>query len=117
MGCGFRQAQPPSVWVVRLPLWDDLKKSEPAALFGHPRNLIWDDLNKVEGLSPNRSRSTLWVDATSHPKIHVPNFIPEECSMKFPKDTRGIERYIAMDTFGKEYLLVGGQNARQEWVM
>jgi len=37
--------------------------------------------------------------------------------MKFAKDTRGIERYIALDTFGKEYLLVGGQNARQEWVM
>ena len=33
--------------------------------------------------------------------------------MKFAKDTRGIERYIAMDTFGKEYVLMGGQNARR----
>jgi len=36
--------------------------------------------------------------------------------MKFAKDTRGIERYIAFDIH-KEYVLVGGQNARQEWVM
>jgi len=36
--------------------------------------------------------------------------------MKFAKDTRGIERYIALDIH-KEYVLVGGQNARQEWVM
>ena len=36
--------------------------------------------------------------------------------MKFAKDTRGIERYIAMDIH-KEYVLMGGQNARQEWVM
>jgi len=36
--------------------------------------------------------------------------------MKFAKDTRGIERYIAMDIH-KEYVLVGGQNARQEWML
>jgi transposase len=36
--------------------------------------------------------------------------------MKFEKDTSGIERYIALDIH-KEYALVGGQNARQEWVM
>jgi transposase len=36
--------------------------------------------------------------------------------MKFPKDTRGVQRYIAMDLH-KEYVLAGGQNARQEWVM
>ena len=36
--------------------------------------------------------------------------------MKFAKDTSGIERYIAIDIH-KEYALVGGQNARQEWVM
>lgn len=36
--------------------------------------------------------------------------------MKFPKDTRGIQRYIAFDIH-KEYALVGGQNARQKWVM
>ena len=36
--------------------------------------------------------------------------------MKFAKDTRGIERYIAIDIH-KEYALVGGQNARQDWVM
>ena len=36
--------------------------------------------------------------------------------MKFPKDTSGIKRYIAFDIH-KEYALVGGQNARQEWVM
>jgi transposase len=36
--------------------------------------------------------------------------------MKFEKDTSGIERYIAFDIH-KEYALVGGQNARQEWVM
>lgn len=36
--------------------------------------------------------------------------------MKFEKDTSGIERYIALDIH-KEYVLVGGQNARQEWVM
>jgi transposase len=36
--------------------------------------------------------------------------------MKFEKDTRGIKRYIAFDIH-KEYALVGGQNAQQEWVM
>ena len=36
--------------------------------------------------------------------------------MKFARDTSGIERYIAIDIH-KEYALVGGQNARQEWVM
>jgi len=36
--------------------------------------------------------------------------------MKFEKDTSGIERYIGFDIH-KEYALVGGQNARQEWVM
>ena len=36
--------------------------------------------------------------------------------MKFAKDTSGIERYIAIDIH-KEYALVGGQNARQDWVM
>jgi hypothetical protein len=36
--------------------------------------------------------------------------------MKFLKDTRGIQRYIGMDTH-KEYALVGDQNARQEWVL
>ena len=36
--------------------------------------------------------------------------------MKFEKDTSGIKRYIAFDIH-KEYALVGGQNARQEWVM
>jgi len=36
--------------------------------------------------------------------------------MKFAKDTRWIERYIAFDIH-KEYALVGGQNARQESVM
>jgi transposase len=36
--------------------------------------------------------------------------------MKFEKDTSGIERYIAFDIH-KEYALVGGQNARQAWVM
>jgi hypothetical protein len=36
--------------------------------------------------------------------------------MKFAKDTSGIERYIGFDIH-KEYALVGGQNAQQEWVM
>jgi transposase len=36
--------------------------------------------------------------------------------MKFKKDTRGIKRYVAFDIH-KEYALVGGQNAQQEWVM
>lgn len=36
--------------------------------------------------------------------------------MKFEKDTSGITRYIGFDIH-KEYALVGGQNARQEWVM
>lgn len=36
--------------------------------------------------------------------------------MKFPKDTRAITRYLAFDIH-KEYALVGGQNARQEWVL
>jgi len=36
--------------------------------------------------------------------------------MKFPKDTRGIERYVGFDIH-KEYALVGGQNARQEWTL
>jgi hypothetical protein len=36
--------------------------------------------------------------------------------MKFVKDTSGIERYLAIDIH-KEYTLVGGQNAGQEWVV
>ena len=36
--------------------------------------------------------------------------------MKFEKDTSGVERYIALDIH-KEYVLVGGQNARQEWTL
>jgi transposase len=36
--------------------------------------------------------------------------------MKFEKDTSGIKRYIGFDIH-KEYALVGGQNAQQEWVM
>ncbi len=36
--------------------------------------------------------------------------------MKFTKDASGIKRYIAFDIH-KEYALVGGQNAQQEWVM
>jgi transposase len=36
--------------------------------------------------------------------------------MKFEKDRSGIKRYIAFDIH-KEYALVGGQNAQQEWVM
>ncbi len=36
--------------------------------------------------------------------------------MEFEKDTSGIKRYIGFDIH-KEYALVGGQNARQEWVM
>jgi transposase len=35
--------------------------------------------------------------------------------MKFEKDTSRVERYVAFDIH-KEYALVGGQNARQEWV-
>jgi len=36
--------------------------------------------------------------------------------MKFEKDASGIKRYVAFDIH-KEYALVGGQNAQQEWVM
>lgn len=35
--------------------------------------------------------------------------------MKFEKGTSGIERDVGFDIH-KEYALVGGQNARQEWV-
>lgn len=36
--------------------------------------------------------------------------------MKFEKETSGIKRYVAFDIH-KEYALVGGQNARQEWTL
>jgi transposase len=36
--------------------------------------------------------------------------------MKFEKDTSGIQRYVGFDIH-KEYALVGGQNARQEWIL
>lgn len=36
--------------------------------------------------------------------------------MKGSKNTRGIQRYIALDIH-KEYVLAGGMNAAQEWVM
>lgn len=36
--------------------------------------------------------------------------------MKGMEDTRQIERYIALDIH-KEYVLAGGQNAKQEWVL
>jgi hypothetical protein len=32
-----------SVWVIRQPVWDDfINRSEPVALTGYPRKLIWD---------------------------------------------------------------------------
>jgi hypothetical protein len=40
----------------------------------------------------------------------------KESSMKTGENTRAIERYIALDIH-KEYVLAGGMNARQEWVM
>jgi len=58
---------------------------------------------------PGKSTSQACPDALSGNRH-------KECSMKFEKDTRGIERYIALDIH-KEYVLMGGQNARQEWVM
>ena len=36
--------------------------------------------------------------------------------MKGTQDTRGLQRYIALDIH-KEYVLAGGMNARQEWVL
>lgn len=36
--------------------------------------------------------------------------------MKGTEDTRQIDRYIALDIH-KEYVLAGGQNAEQEWVL
>jgi transposase len=36
--------------------------------------------------------------------------------MEEVKDTRGYERYVALDIH-KEYVLAGGQNAKQEWVL
>jgi len=36
--------------------------------------------------------------------------------MKFEKDTRPIERYLALDIH-KEYVLAGGMNAVQEWTL
>src|SRR3989304_1813643 len=36
--------------------------------------------------------------------------------MKTGENTRAIERYIALDIH-KEYVVAGGMNARQEWVM
>lgn len=36
--------------------------------------------------------------------------------MKFEKDTRPVNRYIALDIH-KEYMLAGGQNAAQEWTL
>ena len=36
--------------------------------------------------------------------------------MKKTQTTRGYERYFAIDTH-REYHLVGGQNADQEWVV
>ena len=80
-----------------------MRNHEPVALYGHPRKLIWD----TEPAS---------VLVTSHPKIQVPNIRQKECSSKFEKDTSGIKRSIAIDIH-KEYGLVGGQNAQQEWVM
>lgn len=37
--------------------------------------------------------------------------------MNTGENARAIGRYIALDTFGKEYVLAGGMNAAQEWVM
>lgn len=36
--------------------------------------------------------------------------------MEEEKDTRGYERYVALDIH-KEYVMAGGQNVKQEWVM
>jgi hypothetical protein len=40
-------------------------------------------------------------------KIHAPSLRQKECSMEEEKNTRGYERYVALDIH-KEYVMAGG---------
>src|SRR5258706_4483047 len=51
----------------------------------------------------------------SNPKIRAP-FTRKESSMKISQTTREVQRYIALDIH-KEYVLAGGMNAAQVWVL
>src|SRR5512138_2428164 len=78
-------------------------KGKPAALFGHPAetNLGW-----------RRAPKPASVPAAQNPKSTSQT--PKECSMKKGQDTRGYERYLALDIH-REYVLVGGWNEEKEW--
>src|SRR5574342_195348 len=71
------------------------------------RNLIWD----------GKAGQARIGSCSSDPKIRAPiNKDQKECSMKIYPRTRPIQRYIALDIH-KEYVLAGGMNARQEWML
>src|SRR5512142_987210 len=69
------------------------------------RKLIWDGAKRQ---SPHRYLQL----KTRNPR---PKLI-EECSMKKGQDTRGYERYLALDIH-REYILVGGWNEEKEWIL
>jgi transposase len=64
-----------------------------------------------------QSAKTRIGTCSSKPKNPRPNHkVHEECSMKKGQDTRGYERYMALDIH-REYILVGAWNEEKDWVL
>jgi transposase len=86
----------------------DLKEVEieSDALFGHPA-----DTNLGQARNAKSPYRYLQLKPENPRPKHQ-----KESSMKKTQNTRGYERYFAIDTH-REYHLVGGQNEDQEWVV
>src|SRR5690349_17028249 len=80
---------------------------KPVALFGLSRKLIWDGTKRQ---NPHRYLQLKPKNPRPKHKAH------EECSMKKGQDTRGYERYMALDIH-REYILVGAWNEEKDWVL
>jgi transposase len=82
--------------------------NKPDALFGFPSHfLIWDS---AAALSPNWYVRLPAQKSVPHPQLQ------EECIMSEEPNSIPIERYVAIDAH-KNYVMVGGLNARQETVL
>src|SRR6266545_1484873 len=79
---------------------------KPAALYGHPAETNLGPASDAE--SPHRYLQL--KTRKPRPKLN------KECSMKKGQNTRGYERYMALDIH-REYILVGAQNEEQDWVL
>lgn len=87
-------------------MWRPVRgRSEPVALFGYPRNLIWDGDERL---------SLQWYLQL---KNHNPRpELNKKSSMNKVQNTRGYERYMALDIH-REYILAGAWNEERDWIL